>query len=125
MINIKKIYHGLQTLFKYLPWLPQTIYFNFHYLPFGQAIKLPIILRKPRFVRLKGKVSIENDNVRFGMIVLGKFVNISLIALSIIFVLLFLKIIVTEISFHKMEQYLTLMVILLSKEKPFSRIIPQ
>lgn len=28
--------------------------------------------------------------------------NISLIALSIIFVLLFLKIIVTEISFHKM-----------------------
>lgn len=33
---------------------------------------------------------------------LGKFVNISLIALSIIFVLLFLKIIVTEISFHKM-----------------------
>lgn len=33
---------------------------------------------------------------------LGKFVNISLIPLSIIFVLLFLKIIVTEISFHKM-----------------------
>lgn len=33
---------------------------------------------------------------------LGKFVNISLIVLSIIFVLLFLKIIVTEISFHKM-----------------------
>ena len=32
---------------------------------------------------------------------LGKIVNISLIALSIIFVLLFLKIIVTEISFHK------------------------
>ena len=32
----------------------------------------------------------------------GKFVNISLIALSIIFVLLFLKIIVTEILFHKM-----------------------
>lgn len=32
----------------------------------------------------------------------GKFVNISLIALSIIFVLLFLKIIMTEISFHKM-----------------------
>ena len=32
---------------------------------------------------------------------LGKIVNISLIVLSIIFVLLFLKIIVTEISFHK------------------------
>ena len=32
---------------------------------------------------------------------LGKYVNISLIALSIIFVLLFLKIIMTEISFHK------------------------
>ena len=32
----------------------------------------------------------------------GKFMNISLIALSIIFVLLFIKIIVTEISFNKM-----------------------
>lgn len=33
---------------------------------------------------------------------LGKIMNISLIVLSIIFVLLFLKIIVTELSFHKM-----------------------
>ena len=32
----------------------------------------------------------------------AKFMNISLIALSIIFVLLFIKIIVTEISFNKM-----------------------
>lgn len=38
------------------------------------------------------------DQKRF----LGKFANISLIALSIIFVLLFLKIIMTEISFNKM-----------------------
>lgn len=31
-----------------------TIYFNFHYLPFRQAIKLPIILYKPHLKLMKG-----------------------------------------------------------------------
>jgi len=30
-------------LFKALCHLPKAIYFNFHYLPFHQAIKMPIL----------------------------------------------------------------------------------
>ena len=45
---------------------------------------------------------IYKSEMKDGNRLLEKFVNISLIALAIIFVLLFLKIIVTEISFHKM-----------------------
>lgn len=51
----------------------QTIYFNFHYLPFNQAIYLPIWLYKPHFVKCKGSVKIETDEpVRSGMIQLGR-----------------------------------------------------
>ena len=50
--------------------LPQTIYFNFHYLPFSQAIHLPIVLYKPKFVSLKGKVIYEGQN-KFGRVLLG------------------------------------------------------
>lgn len=59
--------------------LPQTIYFNFHYLPFKQAKKLPILLYKPSLKKLKGTIEIipKDGNVRFGMIELGKrFVSI-------------------------------------------------
>lgn len=75
MSKVKKIYHGLKKLWKYAPWLLKSIRFNFHYLPFNQAVRMPILLRKPRFVRLQGKVVIDSSAVRFGMIVMGKFVN--------------------------------------------------
>ena len=52
-----------------------TIYFNFHYLPFNQAIKLPILLYKPTFGRLAGNVLIDSEiargGVRMGMVKLG------------------------------------------------------
>ena len=48
----------------------KTIFFNFHYLPFCQAIRLPIILYKPRLTKLKGKIIIEGG-VRTGMVWLG------------------------------------------------------
>lgn len=48
-----------------------SIYFNFHYLPLAQAIKLPILLYKPHFISLKGKVGIDSPNIRTGMIRLG------------------------------------------------------
>lgn len=48
-----------------------SIYFNFHYLPFRQAIHLPILLRKPRFIKLKGSVVI-NGPIKTGMIRLGQ-----------------------------------------------------
>lgn len=52
-----------------------SIYFNFHYLPFRQAIHLPIILHKPNFIKLNGTIRIEGP-VSKGMIELGKNLNI-------------------------------------------------
>lgn len=49
----------------------KTLYFNFHYLPFSQAIKLPVILKKVRFVSLKGEVIIQSDTIKTGMIRIG------------------------------------------------------
>lgn len=48
-----------------------SIIFNFHYLPFKQAIKLPILLKKPHFRQLGGQVLIDNENITHGMIRLG------------------------------------------------------
>ena len=47
-----------------------TIYFNFHYLPFKQAVYLPILLYKPKFRKLKGKI-VLNCKPRFGLVKLG------------------------------------------------------
>lgn len=49
-----------------------SLYFNFHYLPLKQAIKLPIILYKPKLLKCKGKIQILG-NVKTGMIQLGKY----------------------------------------------------
>jgi len=51
-------------------WIPSII-FNFHYLPFKQAIKLPVLIRKPNFRKMGGKVIIESNTVYRGMIHLG------------------------------------------------------
>ena len=53
--------------------LPYSLFFNFYYLPFRQAIKMPIILYSPHFWSLKGRVVIDAPQVRFGMIRLGLF----------------------------------------------------
>ena len=62
MINniFKKIKQNA-WVFKYM--IP-TIYFNFHYLPIKQAILLPVFLRKPKLLTLKGKVIIQTGGVR-------------------------------------------------------------
>lgn len=52
--------------------LPKTIWFNFHYLPFKQAIHLPIFCYKVRLRKAKGSIKIISDNLRTGMIQLGK-----------------------------------------------------
>ncbi|MFR9581673.1 MAG: hypothetical protein SNH01_03265 [Rikenellaceae bacterium] len=54
-----------------------SIWFNFHYLPFKQAVKLPILLYKPKLLRCQGTISIESDKVKFGLIKLGKY-NVSI-----------------------------------------------
>lgn len=48
-----------------------SFYFNFKYLPFHQAKKFPILMYKPYFMELKGKVIIESENIYFGMIRMG------------------------------------------------------
>lgn len=51
-----------------------TIRFNFHYLPFKQAIFLPVVLYKCKNIKgFKGKVRLEVSNpLKFGMITLGE-----------------------------------------------------
>lgn len=52
--------------------LPKTIWFNFHYLPFKQAIRLPIICYNVRLRESKGKVTIDSEKIITGMISLGR-----------------------------------------------------
>lgn len=50
----------------------KTLRFNFKYLPFKQAVKLPILVsRNCRLRRLDGKVIIRTDNIYTGMIKIG------------------------------------------------------
>lgn len=56
---------------RWLLWsIHKTIYFNFHYLPFRQAMKLPIWFCKPHFLKLGGRVTIKGS-IHTGMIQLG------------------------------------------------------
>lgn len=58
--------------FRWVLFLPYSIYFNFHYLPRKQAIKLPVLFYvRPRFLKLSGCVCIENETIKTGMIKLG------------------------------------------------------
>jgi acetyltransferase-like isoleucine patch superfamily enzyme len=66
-MNFKKYTSTL----KFLPYIFHIIYFNFKYLPFKQAIKLPILLYKPKLINTKGQVLIEAKRVYTGMIRLG------------------------------------------------------
>lgn len=50
MKTLKKIYAKRWMLRSILP----TIWFNFHYLPFRQAVRLPILLYKPKLLACKG-----------------------------------------------------------------------
>lgn len=65
-MQIRQILKNIKLFRSILP----SVYFNFHYLPFKQAIRLPIILYKPKFISLKGKILIEGD-LKFGMITMG------------------------------------------------------
>ena len=72
---MRKIIHVYDLLTTYFWYLLPTIYFNFKFLPFKQAIFLPIMLYKPHFIKLKGKVIIKSSRIRPGMIQMGKLVN--------------------------------------------------
>lgn len=49
----------------------KTIYFNFHYLPWRQAYKLPIHLRNVKFGRLSGSLIIDAEKIVYGMVKIG------------------------------------------------------
>lgn len=66
-----KFFRKLWKYRRILRSLFPTIYFNFRYLPFGQAIKLPILLYKPKFYKLKGSITIESSQISFGMVQWG------------------------------------------------------
>ena len=68
---MKHIFQKIKNNLWVLRSLPQTIYFNFHYLPYRQARHMPILLYKPKFVKLKGSINIDSDKIHMGMIKLG------------------------------------------------------
>lgn len=51
-------------------WL-RTLFFNFYYLPFSQAVKLPILIYRGEWLSLKGHIKISCNHIYFGMIQLG------------------------------------------------------
>ena len=63
----------LRTLWALIP----SLLFCLRYLPFRQAIKIPILVYKPKFSKLRGKVIIDVPprDVTFGMIRLGLFIT--------------------------------------------------
>lgn len=65
----------LNIIRRFYRYLPHSIFFNFKYLPFRQAIKLPILLYKPHFIKLKGSIKIDDKNIRPGMIQMGYLIN--------------------------------------------------
>lgn len=58
IMDLKKFIKKVRSNLPVLRYLPQTLWFNFHYLPWRQAVRLPILLYKPRFVDVKGTVKI-------------------------------------------------------------------
>lgn len=62
--KLSKIYH-------YIRCVPKTLFFNFYYLPFRQAIRLPILVNhRTKFVALGGKLTIP-QSAKTGKIKLG------------------------------------------------------
>ncbi len=72
MSKIKALFHIIRV---YNIYLLHSLYFNFHYLPFMQALKLPILLYRPHFIKLGGSVKIESEKISMGMIQMGTLVN--------------------------------------------------
>lgn len=68
---MKKISYIL-TLFRAII---SSLRFNFKYLPFKIAIRLPVLLYKPKLLELKGQVIIDSNKIHFGMIRLGFFTS--------------------------------------------------
>lgn len=56
----------------YYKLLWNSFWFNLHYLPLKQAIKIPIFIYSPIYVSKSGNIKIESP-IRKGMIHLGRY----------------------------------------------------
>lgn len=65
-----RIFKLIKYYSTFLPYIFKILYFNLHYLPFKDAVKLPILLRKPHLDCMKGQILIEGK-IKMGMIRLG------------------------------------------------------
>ncbi len=63
--------HKFKVIAKTIRSIFWSVMFNLRYLPLRQAYKLPILVYKPCFLSLKGKVIIDSLTVKTGMIRLG------------------------------------------------------
>jgi len=68
-VNIMRYY--LDQFILFVKVFFPSIIFNFRYLPFKQAVKLPIWACKPHIHKFKGKVIIDAEHIKTGMIRLG------------------------------------------------------
>lgn len=60
----------LKSIFQIVLFLPISLYLCLYYLPFRQAIKIPILVYRPKLLKIGGRVRIHG-HVKFGMIKLG------------------------------------------------------
>lgn len=66
----------LKQIYRFTRCLLPSMYINFRYLPFCQAVKLPILVHKPHFLKLGGKIIIDAPKIYTGMIRLGIYASV-------------------------------------------------
>lgn len=70
---LNKILKSVASLFKNKISIWRTLYFNFHYLPFSLAVKMPVILFKGvRLRKTKGRIIIDSLPIETGMVRIGR-----------------------------------------------------
>lgn len=71
MKNLSRLQKLIILLWQAFPFILKSVWFNFHYFPFKQAIKCPVLFLSRSTVKLKGKCIIHAPFIKFGMIKLG------------------------------------------------------
>lgn len=67
---------NIKSLFRVIRHLPKTLYFNFHYLSFSDALKLPVIfVSKVHLAEMKGSVNFSSP-IKTAMVVVGSKGNV-------------------------------------------------
>lgn len=56
---------------RYILSIPKSIWVNYRKLPFRQAVRLPILVYRTKLKSLKGKIEINADKLKMGLIKIG------------------------------------------------------